>query len=58
MALCLSEHAYFTQLSDASVCGFPSMLSINGILFKEQVDFVILWVVALRNQMNTHKSGI
>lgn len=51
-------YAYFAELSDASMCGLPSMLSIHSILFEEQVDFVILWVVALRNLMNPNKPGI
>lgn len=58
VAVCLFVYAYFAELSDASVCGLPSMLSIYSVLFEEQVDFVIFWVVALWNQMNTHKPGI
>ena len=51
-------HAYFAELSDASMCGLPSMLAIHSILFEEQVYFVVLWVVALRNEMNGHKPGV
>lgn len=40
------------------MCGLPSMLSIHSILFEEQVYFVIFRVVALRNQMNSHKPGV
>lgn len=51
-------YAYFAELPDASVCGLPSVLSVYGVLFEEQVDFVIFWVVALWNLMNAHKPGI
>lgn len=40
------------------MCGLPSMLSIHSILFEEQVYFVIFGVVALRNQMDSHKPGV
>lgn len=38
--------------------GLPYVLAIYGILFEEQVDLVIFWVVTLRNQMNGHKPGV
>lgn len=50
--------AYFAELSDAGVRCLPGMLSVYSILFKEQVYFVIFWVVALRNEMNSHKPGV
>lgn len=40
------------------MCGLPSMLSIHSILFEEQVYFVIFRVVALRNQVDSHKPGV
>lgn len=38
--------------------GLPRVLAIYGILFEEQVDLVIFWVVTLRNQMDSHKPGV
>lgn len=38
--------------------GLPYVLAIYGILFEEQVDLVIFWVVTLRNQMDGHKPGV
>lgn len=46
---CYCVHSYFAELSDAGVCGLPSVLSVYSVLLKEQVDFVIFWVVALWN---------
>lgn len=40
------------------MCGLSSVLAIHRVLFEEQVDFVIFWIVALWDQMNTHKPGI
>lgn len=38
--------------------GFSSVLSINCIFTEEEIDFVILWIVALWYQVSTDKSGI
>lgn len=43
----LCVRAYFAELSDASMCGLSSMLSVYSIFSEEQVDFVIFWVVTL-----------
>ena len=50
--------AYFAELSDASMCGLPGVFSIHSVLFEEQVDFVIFWVVTLWDLMNANKPGI
>lgn len=34
------------------------MFSVHGVLFEEQEDFVVLWVIALRNEVNANKLGI
>lgn len=49
---------HLAELPDASVRCLPGVLSVDGVLFEEQVDLVILWVVALRNEMDGHKPGV
>ncbi|TNN48356.1 hypothetical protein EYF80_041435 [Liparis tanakae] len=49
---------YGRELPDASVRGLPGVLAVDGVLFEQQVDLVIFWVVALWNLMNAHKPGI
>lgn len=53
---CLLE--YLAKLPDSRMRGLPCVLAIYGILFEEQVDLVIFWVVTLRDQMDGHKPGV
>lgn len=47
--------SYFTQLSDSGMCGFASLLSVNGVLSEEHVDLVIFSVIALRNEVDAYE---
>lgn len=49
---------YLAELPDASVGGLPSMLAIDGVLLEEQVEFVVLRIVALGNEVNGHEPGV
>lgn len=58
MATAVRGELHLAELPDASVRGLPGVLSVDGVLLEEQVYFVVLWVVALRNEVNGHEPGV
>lgn len=51
-------YCYLTQLCYSGDGGFACVFSVHGILFEEQEDFVVLWVIALRDEVDADKPGI
>lgn len=49
---------YLTQLSNPGNGSLPSVLSVHGVLFEKQEDLVVLWVVALWDQVHAHEPGV
>lgn len=51
-------YCYLTQLCYSGDGGFACVFSVHGVLFEEQENFIVLWVITLRDEVNANELGI